>query len=72
VITSRRREYGFREGEYRRFIVTWGWTEDARREADAVGIELWDFRDVVGEIAAAPLLTLALLSNGAEGPLNSK
>jgi hypothetical protein len=34
-ITSRLREYGFREGEYRRFIVTWGWTEDAKREADA-------------------------------------
>jgi hypothetical protein len=52
-ITSRLREYGFREGEYKKIIVTWDWTEDAKREADAAGIELWKFRDVVGAIAAA-------------------
>jgi hypothetical protein len=33
--------------------VTWGWTEDGKREADAAGIQLWDFREVVGRIAEA-------------------
>jgi hypothetical protein len=52
-IVSRLREYGFTDGNYKKVIVTWGWTEDAKREADAVGIELWDFRDVVSRIATA-------------------
>jgi hypothetical protein len=50
-IASRLREYGFKE--YKKIVVTWGWTEDAKREADTAGIDLWDFRDVVGQIAAA-------------------
>jgi hypothetical protein len=51
-ITSRLRDYGFREGQYKKIIVTWGWTEDAKREANLAGIELWDFREKVREIAA--------------------
>ena len=38
-IVSRLREYGFTNGNYKKVIVTWGWTEDAKREADAAGIE---------------------------------
>jgi hypothetical protein len=44
-IISRLLEYGFTDGKYKKIIVTWGWTEDAEREAEAAGIELWDFRD---------------------------
>jgi hypothetical protein len=43
--------YGFREGEYNRIIVTWGWTDDVPSEASAHGIELWDFRTILSEIA---------------------
>src|SRR5437899_5147631 len=46
-IALRLSDYGFIEGKYKKIIVTWGWTDDAKREADAAGIELWDFRDVV-------------------------
>jgi hypothetical protein len=52
-IVSRLHEYGFMVGSYKKVIVTWGWTEDAKREADAAGIELWDFREVVSRIATA-------------------
>ncbi len=44
--------YGFETGHYRRIIVTWGWTDDVGPEAQARGIELWDFRTVLAEIAA--------------------
>jgi hypothetical protein len=47
------REHGFTSGNYKKIIVTWGWTDDAKREADAAAIELWDFREVVSHIAAA-------------------
>jgi len=43
--------YGFKSGDYRRIIVTWGWTDEAKNQADAADIELWDFRDVMLEIA---------------------
>jgi hypothetical protein len=52
-IISRLLDYGFTEGKYKKIIVTWGWTEDAEREAEAAGIELWHFRDVLSGIAAA-------------------
>ena len=52
-VISRLCEFGFTNGSYKRIIVTWGWTDDAKREADAAGIELWDFRDVVSHIAKA-------------------
>ncbi len=45
------RKYGFRKGNYSRIIVTWGWTEEAKKQADKAGIILWDFRDIIQEIA---------------------
>jgi hypothetical protein len=48
-ITSRLNEYGFTD--YTKIIVTWGWMDDAKREADSIGIELWHFRDVLKGIA---------------------
>jgi hypothetical protein len=46
-ITDRLRKYGFMKGKYKKIIVTWGWTEEAKREATRWKIELWDFRDDV-------------------------
>ncbi len=42
--------YGFQPGQYSRIIVTWGWEEEAKSQADAKGIILWDFRDLLREI----------------------
>lgn len=44
-------EYGFREGSYKKVVVTWDWTPDAKAAADAEGIELWDFRKLMRDIA---------------------
>lgn len=45
------RRYGFRKGKYQRVIVSWGWTDDAEREAKKKRITLWDFREIMKEIA---------------------
>jgi len=45
--------YGFRDRDYAKIIVSWGWTDEATQQADAVGIELWDFRDLMTEIVQA-------------------
>jgi len=44
-------KYGFKEGNYSKVIVTWGWEEKAGEQADREGIILWDFRDILKEIA---------------------
>ena len=43
--------YGFAPGSYRKVIVTWGWTDQAATVANRHGIELWDFRELLREIA---------------------
>lgn len=43
-------EYGFREGNYAKVIVSWGWSEGAAQKAKDQNIELWDFRHLVKEI----------------------
>jgi len=52
-VLKRLAEYGFTEGRYVRVIVTWGWTEGAEAVAREQKVELWDFRDIMREIAAA-------------------
>ena len=44
-------EYGFTGENYERVIVSWGWTDAAKKQADEAGIQLWDFRHVMLEIA---------------------
>ena len=44
--------YGFNPGQYSKIVVSWGWEEAAKGEALNRGIELWDFRDILKEIAA--------------------
>ena len=50
-VVSELRKYGFKKGNYSKVIVTWGWTTEAKKEADSEGIILWDFRDILKEIA---------------------
>ena len=45
------RKYGFKGGNYSKVIVTWGWEEKAKEQADRQGIILWDFRDILRESA---------------------
>jgi hypothetical protein len=45
--------YGFVPGNYHRIIVTWGSTTEAKESAAKQDIELWDFRDLLEEIADA-------------------
>jgi len=44
------RKYGFEPGKYQKVIVTWGWEDEAKSQADQQGIVLWDFRDLMREI----------------------
>ncbi|HEV2161440.1 MAG TPA: hypothetical protein VGR52_04285 [Stellaceae bacterium] len=50
-IVSKLRSYGFTPGDYEKVIVTWGWTPEAKQAADSAGIKLWDFRDIMRQIA---------------------
>lgn len=52
-VASELRKYGFKKGNYTKVIVTWGWTKEAKQKADDEGIILWDFRDILKEIAGA-------------------
>ena len=42
---------GFLPGNYTKVIVSWGWEEDVPPAAERAGVELWDFRDILKEIA---------------------
>jgi len=44
-------KYGYADGNYSKVIVTWGWQSDVKVLADLEGIQLWDFRELVQEIA---------------------
>ena len=41
------------KGNYQRIIVTWGATDEAQAVAKQHDIMLWDFRDLLREIATA-------------------
>jgi hypothetical protein len=45
------KDYGFEPGRYTKVIVSWGWTDEAKATADAEHIELWDFRELMRQIA---------------------
>jgi hypothetical protein len=46
------KERGFDGDNCRRIIVTWGWTDEAKEQADKQNICLWDFRNLLTEIGA--------------------
>jgi hypothetical protein len=50
-ILSKLEKYSFKRGNYTKVIVTWGWTAEAKQEADRESIILWDFRNILKEIA---------------------
>lgn len=43
--------FGFLPGNYIKVIVSWGWDKDVPIAARELGVELWDFRDILNEIA---------------------
>ena len=43
--------YGFIPGNYTKVIVTWGWDDDVPATAERAGIELWDFKEILMDIA---------------------
>jgi hypothetical protein len=51
TVVERLGQMGFKPGEYAQVIVTWGWEDEAAQQAKAAGIELWDFREIIKEIA---------------------
>jgi len=50
-VTAELRKYGFSRGNYSKIIVSWGWSDGAKKLADQKRIILWDFRDLLHEIA---------------------
>ena len=76
------KQYGFRKGKYSKIVVSWGWEEAARKKAAEGRIELWDFRDILKEIAASSekkriyftddtLRTLQLFARAIKGKLSA-
>lgn len=51
TVIERLADFGFAPGKYTKAIATWGWTEEAAAQAEAAGIELWDFRQMISLIA---------------------
>lgn len=50
-ITAELAKYGFVQGNYQKIIVSWDWNQDVISVAQEVGIELWDFKEILREIA---------------------
>ncbi len=46
------KEFGFVGKNFKRVIVTWDSTAEAKKSAEQHGVVLWDFRDLVRKIAA--------------------
>lgn len=46
-------KYCFINDNYSKVIVTWGWTEEAKKIAEDEKVILWDFRELVQEIASS-------------------
>ena len=52
-VTTRLAQFGFVRNAYKKVVVTLGWTTEAKRQADAAKVELWDFRNIMRDIADA-------------------
>lgn len=52
-VLSEVEQYGFLPGNYERIIVTWGATPEAEEQAKRHNVILWDFRDLLHQIAEA-------------------
>lgn len=45
------KSFGFAPGNYTKVIVSWGWDDDVPDVAKRAEIELWDFKEILIEIA---------------------
>lgn len=52
-VLSTLRKYGFDLENYSKVIVSWGWEAAVKDKAGNHGIQLWDFRNILKEIAAS-------------------
>jgi len=50
-VRKKLKTFGFMPGNYTKVIVTRGWTEDVPAAAKRAGVALWDFKDILAEIA---------------------
>ncbi|MBN2565588.1 MAG: hypothetical protein JXB46_07735 [Candidatus Eisenbacteria bacterium] len=50
-VLEKLKAFGFMPGNYTKVIVSWGWNDDVPAAAAHAGIELWDFKDMLKEIA---------------------
>ncbi len=50
-VLEKLKEYGFVPGNYTRVIVSWGWKPDVEAAAKQAGVRLWDFKEILREIA---------------------
>ena len=50
AVLEKLRSYGF-DNDYKKIIVTWGWEEGVLQVANENNIELWDFRNIIRELA---------------------
>lgn len=81
-VLEKLKEYGFKPGNYKKVIVSWGWKEDVPAAAKAAHVELWSFQEILQEIAAKccgsdctyftddTMRTLQLMAKATERPLN--
>ncbi len=52
-VVSKLKDYGFHEGNYEKVVVTWGWQNGIDEAARRAKITLWDFRQLIAELAKA-------------------
>lgn len=45
------KSFGFAPGNYTKVIVSWGWNDDVLVAAKREDVELWDFKEILNEIA---------------------
>jgi hypothetical protein len=50
-VIKRLRQFGFKPGNYKKIVVSWGWEDDVPAAARRAGVELWDFQGILREIA---------------------
>ena len=50
-VIEKLKAFGFVPGNYTQVVVSWGWEKDVPEAATQAGVMLWDFRDILTEIA---------------------
>jgi len=50
-VLKKLKEYGFEKNNYKKVVVTWGWQKDVPQAAKKAGVDLWDFKEILKDIA---------------------